>query len=84
MPQTLFDTRYAGLAAFLDLVVGFGLSFDSAFFLAAHLWRILSAAASLCAAVKWGRFLFVGAGLAAVVITAGGFFGGLPLRFVGP
>ena len=75
---------YAALAAFLGLLPDFGWSFDSAFFFAAHLWRILSAAASLCAAVKWGRFLLVGAGLAAVAVTATGFFGGRPLRFVGP
>lgn len=69
-------------------------AFASAFFLAAHRWRILSDAAFLWAALKV-RPPFFGAGAlgsraafrftgAAEVATVGGFFGGRPWRLVGP
>lgn len=56
--------RYAALAVFLDLLVAFFVAFAAAFF-AAHLWRILSAAASRWAAENFRRIV-LGAGAAAV------------------
>ena len=71
--------------------VSFGLlavlayDFAAVFRLAAQYWRILSAAAFLCAAVNRRRFLFAGAWRAAEgVARASGFLGGRPRRLVGP
>ena len=75
---------YAALTVLLRLLPAFGRTFDSAFFFTARRWRILSAAASLCAAENWGRFLAAGIRMAAVPVSATGFLGGLPLRLVGP
>ena len=66
-------------------VVGFGtpVGFASPFRFAAHLNRIRSDAAFLWAAENL-RPCFLGAGAAAEIVTVSGFFGGRPMRFVGP
>jgi hypothetical protein len=78
-------------AVCFDLPAAFGCDFAPAFFFAAHLCRILSAAAARCAALNLRRPFFAGAGAALSVagaaagsVTASGFFGGRPRRFVGP
>ncbi len=72
--------RYAALAVFLGLLAAFA----SAFRFAAHLWRILSAAASRWAAVNFRRLRFAGLATLVGAAAVSGFFGGLPRRFVGP
>ena len=74
---------YPALAVFFGLVTGFLVTFAEAFFFAAHLWRILSAAASRWAAENLRRF-FLGAGAAIGAVIDSGFFGGRPRRLVGP
>jgi hypothetical protein len=85
MAVNLVDANYAALAAFLALLAAFNWCFVAALFLA-HIWRIRSAAACLCLAEN-RRFFFAGcAGSKAAVGVAPftAFFGGRPLRFVGP
>jgi hypothetical protein len=66
-------------------VVGFGaaVGFASAFRFTAHLRRIRSEAAFLWAAENLRRLLFAGSTTAGAE-AARGFFGGRPIRFVGP
>jgi hypothetical protein len=60
----------------------FGFGFASAFFFAAHLRRILSDAAFLCAALKVRVFFFGGAGAATAAVAFTGRPGGRPRRAI--
>ena len=74
---------YVALAVFFGLLTAFLVAFAAAFFFAAHLRRILSAAASRWAAENLRRF-FLGAGTTIGAVLASGVFGGRPRRLVGP